>query len=118
MAAAMGAICGDPDLGLEVLRNSTAKDVEKAEKWVKEERVTIYCDPDSIVSQSNMALIAVVGRGMIHTKGISAKVFTALSSAGVNIRMISQGSSELNIIIGIENSDFDQAIKAIYQAFA
>ena len=46
MAAAMGAICGDPDLGLEVLRNSTAKDVEKAEKWVKEERVTIYCDPD------------------------------------------------------------------------
>lgn len=86
-------------------------------KKVKEE-IQIYCDPDSIVSQSNMALIAVVGRGMIHTKGISAKVFTALSSAGVNIRMISQGSSELNIIIGIENSDFDQAIKAIYQAFA
>ncbi|MDD4159627.1 MAG: L-serine ammonia-lyase, iron-sulfur-dependent, subunit alpha [Synergistaceae bacterium] len=46
MAAAMGAICGDPDLGLEVLRNSTAKDVEKAERWVKEERTTIYCDPD------------------------------------------------------------------------
>lgn len=86
-------------------------------KKVKEE-IQIYCDPDSIVSQSNMALIAVVGRGMIHTKGISARVFTALSSAGVNIRMISQGSSELNIIIGIENSDFDPAIKAIYQAFA
>ena len=46
MAAAMGAICGDPDLGLEVLRNSTAKDVEKAERWVRDERVTIYCDPD------------------------------------------------------------------------
>lgn len=46
MAAAMGAICGDSDLGLEVLRNSTVKDVEKADKWVKEERVTIYCDPD------------------------------------------------------------------------
>lgn len=86
-------------------------------KKVKEE-IQIYCDPDSIVSQSNMALIAVVGRGMIHTKGISARVFTALFTAGVNIRMISQGSSELNIIIGIENSDFDPAIKAIYQAFA
>lgn len=46
MAAAMGAICGDPDLGLEVLRNSSASDVEKAEKWVSQERVTIYCDPD------------------------------------------------------------------------
>ncbi|MDO9543558.1 MAG: serine dehydratase subunit alpha family protein, partial [Synergistaceae bacterium] len=46
MAAAMGAICGDPDLGLEVLRKSTTKDVEKAEKWVRDERVTIYCDPD------------------------------------------------------------------------
>ncbi|MCK9437989.1 MAG: serine dehydratase subunit alpha family protein, partial [Synergistaceae bacterium] len=46
MAAAMGAICGDPDLGLEVLRKSTAKDVEKAERWVRDERVTIYCDPD------------------------------------------------------------------------
>lgn len=46
MAAAMGAICGDSDLGLEVLRNSTSKDVEKAERWVREERVSIYCDPD------------------------------------------------------------------------
>lgn len=46
MAAAMGAICGDPDLGLEVLRNSTQEDVRRAERWVEEERVTIYCDPD------------------------------------------------------------------------
>ena len=64
-----------------------------------------------------MALIAVVGRGMIKTKGISAKVFTALSNKGINIRMITQGSSELNIIIGIENKDFEEAIAAIYGAF-
>jgi aspartate kinase len=85
-------------------------------KKVKDE-IQIYCNPDNIVSYPSMALIAVVGRGMINTKGISAKVFTALSDGGVNIRMISQGSSELNIIIGVENNDFEKAIEAIYKAF-
>lgn len=84
---------------------------------VKEE-IQIYCEPDNIITSSNMALIAVVGRGMIHTKGVSARLFTALAQAGINIRMISQGSSELNIIIGVENSDFEKSIDAIYQAFA
>ena len=64
-----------------------------------------------------MALVAIVGRGMIQTKGVSARVFTALANNGVNIRMITQGASELNIIVGIENSDFDKAISAIYEAF-
>lgn len=86
-------------------------------KKVKEE-IQIYCEPDNIITSSNMALIAVVGRGMIHTKGVSARLFTALAQAGINIRMISQGSSELNIIIGVENSDFEKSIDAIYQAFA
>lgn len=81
------------------------------------EEIKIYCNPDNIDSYRGMALIAVVGRGMINTKGISAKVFTALSNEGVNIRMISQGSSELNIIIGVENKDFEKAISAIYYAF-
>ena len=85
-------------------------------KKVKDE-IQIYCNPDNIVSYPSMALIAVVGRGMINTKGISARVFTALSNGGVNIRMISQGSSELNIIIGVENNDFEKAIEAIYKAF-
>lgn len=79
--------------------------------------IQIYCNPDNVISYPSMALIAVVGRGMINTKGISAKVFTALSEGGVNIRMISQGSSELNIIIGVENNDFERAIEAIYMAF-
>ena len=81
------------------------------------EEIRIYCNPDSIITYPNMALIAVVGRGMIRTKGISAKIFTALFSHGINIRMINQGSSELNIIIGVENIDFDKAISAIYGAF-
>lgn len=81
------------------------------------EEIRIYCNPDSIICYPNMALIAVVGRGMINTKGISAKIFTALANKGVNIRMISQGSSELNIIVGIENVDFEKAITAIYEAF-
>lgn len=87
----------------------------KLEKIIEE--INIYCNPDSIVSDPNMALIAVVGRGMIRTKGISSRVFTALSHKGINIRMITQGSSELNIIIGVENIDFDKAIAAIYESF-
>lgn len=81
------------------------------------EEIRIYCNPDSIITYPNMSLIAVVGRGMIRTKGMSAKIFTALSNKGINIRMITQGSSELNIIIGVENIDFDKAILAIYNAF-
>ncbi|MFY9285853.1 MAG: aspartate kinase [Tissierellaceae bacterium] len=81
------------------------------------EEIRIYCKPDSITTYPEMALIAVVGRGMINTKGTSAKIFTALANNGVNIRMITQGSSELNIIIGIKNKDFDKAISAIYEAY-
>lgn len=81
------------------------------------EEIRIYCKPDSITTYPEMALIAVVGRGMINTKGTSAKIFTALANNGVNIRMITQGSSELNIIIGIKNKDFDKAIFAIYEAY-
>lgn len=81
------------------------------------EEIKIYCNPDSIISYPNMALVAVVGRGMIRTKGVSAKIFAALSNSGINIRMITQGSSELNIIIGVENIDFDKSISAIYKAF-
>lgn len=87
----------------------------KLEKVIEE--IRIYCKPDSIICHPNMALIAVVGRGMIRAKGVSAKVFTALANKGINIRMITQGSSELNIIIGIENADFNMAIAAIYEAF-
>jgi aspartate kinase len=74
------------------------------------------CTPDSVEVSSNMALIATVGRGMIRRVGISAKLFAALAENGVNVRMIDQGSSEMNIIVGVENDDFEKAVRAIYDA--
>ena len=74
-------------------------------------------DPDFLEIHSNIALIAVVGRGMKSTEGTAGKLFTALAKEDINIRMIDQGSSELNIIIGVNEKDFEKATKAIYYAF-
>ena len=79
--------------------------------------IRIECEPDSLEVQPGMALIATVGRGMSHAPGTAAKLFGALADAGVNIRMIDQGSSELNIIVGVENEDFERTVRTIYQAF-
>ncbi len=73
--------------------------------------------PDSIDIESDLALIAVVGRGMRSTRGTAGRIFSALAHANVNVKMIDQGSSELNIIIGVSDSDFEAAIKAIYDIF-
>lgn len=73
--------------------------------------------PDSIVLESDLALIAVVGRGMKASRGTAARVFKALAKENINIKMIDQGSSELNIIIGVRNCYFKPAIKAIYREF-
>ena len=73
--------------------------------------------PDSIDVIEDISLIATVGHGMSSRPGVSAKLFTALADAGINIRMIDQGSSEMNIIVGVENKDFEKAIRAIYDAF-
>ncbi|MFG0247651.1 MAG: ACT domain-containing protein, partial [Phycisphaeraceae bacterium JB051] len=75
------------------------------------------CKPDSVSVYENMALIATVGRGMNHIVGISGRLFGALGKAKVNVRMIDQGSSEMNIIVGVEGDDFENAIKAIYAEF-
>ena len=75
------------------------------------------CRPDSLVVYPDMALIATVGRGMARTRGMAARVFDALRDANINIRMIDQGSSEINIIVGVETSDFENAVRAIYGAF-
>ena len=75
------------------------------------------CNPDYIDIATDLALIAVVGRGMKSNHGTAAKIFRALDTAGVNIRMIDQGSSELNIIIGVASKDFEIAVNAIYSAF-
>lgn len=81
------------------------------------EEIQRKLQPDTVDIFENMSLIATVGSGMAKRRGVSAKLFTALSEAGVNIRMIDQGSSEMNIIVGVENKDFETAIKAIYKAF-
>ena len=73
--------------------------------------------PDSVVIEDGLALLAVVGRGMVKSKGTAARVFDAISDADINIRMIDQGSSELNIIVGIEEKDLDKALDAIYHEF-
>lgn len=73
--------------------------------------------PDFVEMESDLALIAVVGRGMKSQRGTAGRVFSALAHAHVNVKMIDQGSSELNIIIGVENRDFETAVKAIYDIF-
>lgn len=87
----------------------------KLEKILEEIREE--CQPDTLEVFPEMALIATVGRGMAYTPGIAARLFTALGNAGINVRMIDQGSSEINIIIGVATEDFERAIRAVYHAF-
>jgi len=87
----------------------------KLEKILSEIRES--CSPDTIEVYPHMAMIAIVGQAMAHTPGVAAKVFAALAKEGINIRMINQGSSEISIIIGIENDDYENAVRAIYGAF-
>ncbi|MBE6586471.1 MAG: aspartate kinase [Ruminococcaceae bacterium] len=73
--------------------------------------------PDSVFIEDELALVAVVGRGMVKAKGTAARVCDALARADVNIRMIDQGSSELNIIVGVDEAEYEDALKAIYAEF-
>ena len=80
-------------------------------------RIKEVCQPDHIEISGGIALIATVGVGMVRSPGTAAKLFSGLHKAGVNVRMIDQGSSELNIIVGVDTADFDKAVRAIYEAF-
>jgi aspartate kinase len=81
------------------------------------ERIEETCHPDSIELTGGLALIATVGRGMVRQKGTAARLFSALARANVNVRMIDQGSSELNIIVGVDIEEFESAVRAIYNEF-
>ena len=81
------------------------------------ERIEETCHPDSIELTDGLALIATVGRGMVRQKGTAARLFSALAKADINIRMIDQGSSELNIIVGVDVEEFEKAVRAIYNEF-
>ena len=89
--------------------------IDKEQKGVS--AIHRLADPDAIDIEADLALIAVVGRGMKSTRGTAGRIFSALAHANVNVKMIDQGSSELNIIIGVANNDFETAIKAIYDIF-
>lgn len=73
--------------------------------------------PDDIYVEEGIALVAVVGRGMCRTRGVAARIFAALAHARINVKMIDQGSSELNVIVGVNEEDFEQAIRCIYDIF-
>lgn len=80
------------------------------------EDIELICKPDNIMVKKDIALIAIVGRGMARSKGITGKIFTTLAENDIRVKMISQDLSEVNIILGIENDYFDIAVKTIYQA--
>ena len=94
---------------------STEELNDKIDEFIPElHRLT---DADNITVETGLALIAVVGHGMRDSKGIAARVFTAISNADVNVKMIDQGSSELNIIIGVFENDYERTVRAIYDEF-
>lgn len=74
-------------------------------------------EPDHLSLERKLALIAVVGEGMVRTVGIAAKIFVALKDAGINVRIINQGASEINIIVGVAAGDYENAVRALYAAF-
>ena len=80
-------------------------------------RIVQSTPPDPITVHDDMSIIATVGRGMVHNCGTAARLFSAMSKAGINVRMIDQGSSELSIIVGVDDADYEETIKAIYGAF-
>jgi len=73
--------------------------------------------PNKLSVTENIAIVAAVGRKMAYRPGVSGKIFAKLGEAGVNIRMITQGPEELNIIVGVEDKDFSQAIRVLYDSF-
>lgn len=93
-----------------------ADKVSKLDQVVEDLQATLK--PDELKVTPGMALIATVGQGMNHAVGTAARLFTALAKARVNVRMIDQGSSEQNIIVGVEEAELAQAIRAIYNEFA
>jgi aspartate kinase len=94
----------------------STKDLERARADIMA-GICKAVNPDNIFVEDNLALIAIVGRGMVKTKGTAMRTFKALAEADINIRMIDQGSSELNIIVGVDENDYVPALNAIYSEF-
>lgn len=103
--------------GIDTLGVVVSTDSLKGKEKAVLDEIISRTHPDHIEIENNLALIAVVGRGMKKARGTAAKLFQALAEAKINVKLIDQGSSELNIVIGVEEEDFEEAIKAIYAIF-
>ncbi len=103
--------------GIDTMSILVDQDVFRDKEQVVLSGIQRAVSPDVIEVDPDQALIAVVGRGMRETRGTAGRIFSALAHAKINCRMIDQGSSELNIIIGVANEDFENAIRAIYDIF-
>lgn len=103
--------------GIDTMTIFVRKDTfeEKEQKILSDINKAVH--PDHIELESDLALIAIVGRGMKSTRGTAGRIFSALAHAHINVKMIDQGSSELNIIVGVRHEDFKNAIRALYEIF-
>jgi aspartate kinase len=103
--------------GIDTLSVILATDSFKPKQNAVIAEIKNRVNPDNIYVEDNLALIAVVGRGMKSTRGTAGRIFSALAHAKINVKMIDQGSSELNIIVGVAEEDFEYAVRAIYDIF-
>lgn len=90
--------------------------IEGCREELKEE-ITLAAHPDSIAMEDRLAMIAVVGRGMTNQPGVCARLFSALGTNGISVRVIDQGAGEMNIVVGVSEQDFEKAIRAIHREF-
>lgn len=103
--------------GIDTMSVIVGTDVLKPVQRQVLDEITFRVHPDHLEVEDNLSLIAVVGRGMRKARGTAGRIFSALAHAKINVKMIDQGSSELNIIIGVSDEDFEAAIRAIYEIF-
>ena len=92
------------------------QDIDPCRKAL-DEAIRVKCSPESIVVEDGLAIVAAVGRGMSKRRGTAAKFMKAVADADVNIRLISQGGSEMTILIGVDEADLSKAVNAVYRAF-
>ena len=103
--------------GIDTMTIILAEETIKGREKTVLSRIRKAVEPDSCELEHGISLLAVVGRGMRRTRGTAARIFAALAHARINVKMIDQGSSELNIIIGLLDGDFEEAVRRIYDMF-
>ena len=103
--------------GIDTMSVVVAQDALAPHREQVVHRIMEVVEPDTLTIHDDMSLIATVGRGMVHNCGTAARLFASMSRAGINVRMIDQGSSELSIIVGVDDKDFESTIRAIYREF-